>query len=83
VANSITLYSLAWDNENGCGCDVFATPTERDDAFRTALASYLSEQRTAELPLEELLDMLGRDDFTGGARYARNSHVIELAMQPV
>lgn len=81
MSASITVYSLAWDNEGGCGCEVYATPLERDTALRRALASYLRDQQSAELPLDTLLEKLDRDDFTGGARYTRDSHVIELSAQ--
>lgn len=74
----MTVYTLAWDNEGGCGCEVFATQTARDEALREALASYLGDRLSANLTLRDLLERLERDDFVKGARYARDAHTLKI-----
>jgi hypothetical protein len=79
VSGSIELHSLAWDNDNGCGCEIFASPEQRNEALREALLSYWKGPETGELTLDYLLDRLERSDFTDGARYVRGTHTIDLA----
>lgn len=78
MGKAVTVYTLAWDNDGGCGCEVFATQSARDEALREALASYLHDQLSANLTLPDLLERLERDDFVNGARYARDAHTLKI-----
>ena len=80
MGQKVHVFSLAWDNENGCGCEVYATEYERDATFREALVSFLKRPTIdeKELTLDALIVRLEQDDFTDGARYTPDSHIVEI-----
>lgn len=84
----IQVYTLAWDNDGGCGCEIYATREARDAALRESLLSYVTnpsiaiDGRTFDFTLldtetlAKLLDSTGRLD---GARYASGVQSIDIA----
>ena len=78
-------HTLSWDNENGCGCEVYQSAAERDEALREALLSYLDERKRRHLGLEiaptsltlpQLLALFEESDFTDGARFTCSKHTV-------
>lgn len=52
---TLRVFTLAWDSDGGCGCEVFSTLEARDRAFRDALLTYVNHRiRSSADTLEEL-----------------------------
>lgn len=82
------VYTLSWDTDAGCGCEVFLSSETRDASFREALLTYatpalrervgmVDDLRNAELP--KIVETLDQFDCLDGVRFSCGSQVLKLS----
>lgn len=86
----IKIYTFAWDNDEGNGCEVYTTLQARNDALRAALMTYVDTSSPyidrhgndidlTSLEIGDLYSQLSDDNELRGARMSWGERIIDAS----